>query len=289
MAAQPEPGGAQSPAQILTGSVSSAKISPDGIVKPFIQGSALLPAQTIAGDKSTVLPQVVTGALSGQQWQQIEALATQLVAGMDNADGRLVQNLARALGLDFEFLAAQNKLDQTAPGLKGTLAALQEDSEASPSLRQNAATINSQLEVLQLCRLRLAQEGVLFLPLPFDFLQQGYALFERKDPPQDADGTSSGSAGYLVSLNMDLTALGPMQVNLLFEQQALYVRILCADDQVVTTVQEHVADLRLSLQGYNVSSVRVTTGAQDPALTLLRRLQPHTAGGDQASLLDERV
>ncbi|MBW2187571.1 MAG: flagellar hook-length control protein FliK, partial [Deltaproteobacteria bacterium] len=178
----------------------------------------------------------------------------------------------------------KDQLDAANAGLKGTLTALKNHSEVAESVRETAAHMSQQLEVLQLCRLRLAQDGILFLPLPLEFIEQGYVLFEQ----QGQDGSEAdGADGHLVSLNLTLQQLGSLQVNLLFEQQALFVRIKCQDEATVTLVEEYCHELHESLQPFSIRSIQVGTGAQDPALALLDRLQPQT--GQQASLFDARV
>lgn len=228
--------------------------------------------------------QALEGALAPQQWAQLEQLSSRMMGDMSAADSKLVVNLARMLGLDFEALLAKDQLDQANAGLKGMLAALKSNGELPESVRDNASQMSQQLDILQLCRLRLAQEGILFLPLPFEFLEQGYVLFEQ--PEQGSDGNGD-AGGHLVSLNLTLGQLGPMQVNLLFEQQALFVRIKCQDEATVSVVEGYCDELHESLQPFSIRSIQVTPGAQDPALTLLDRLQPQI--GKRAPLFDARV
>ncbi len=240
---------------------------------PLTQGS-LLPVQR----------QTLEGALMPQQWAQLEHLSTQMASDMSTSNSKFVLNLARMLGLDFEALLAKDQLDAANAGLKGTLTALKNHSEVAESVRETAAHMSQQLEVLQLCRLRLAQDGILFLPLPLEFIEQGYVLFEQQG---QNDSGADGADGHLVSLNLTLQQLGSMQVNLLFEQQALFVRIKCQDEATVTLVEEYCDELRESLQPFSIRSIQVVAGAQDPALTLLDRLQPQA--GQHAPLFDARV
>jgi len=202
----------------------------------------------------------------------------------------LLVNLARMLGLDFEFLAAQ-KLTHTnavaTSGLKGMLISVLDNGKVASAVREQASSMTQQLESLQLCRLRLAQDGVLFLPLPLDFLEQGYVLFEQQSQQNSADDNASAQPSYLVSINLSMAELGSIQANLLFEQQQLFVRIKCADDASAIVVRQHIDELRQGLQEFNLGSVQVTTGAEDPALVLLRRLQPQASA--DPSLFDARV
>lgn len=266
---------------------------------PATQSMPLSPA-TVGGSTVTSVPvplnsvtggslgplqrQTLEGALMPQQWAQLEQLSTQIASDMSSSNSKFIVNLARMLGLDFEALLAKDKLDPANPGLKGMLAALKSHSEVPESVRDTATHMSQQLEVLQLCRLRLAQDGVLFLPLPLEFVEQGYVLFEQ----QGHDGSEAdGADGHLVSLNLTLRQLGSMQVNLLFEQQALFVRIKCQDEAIVKLVEQYCDELHESLRPFSIRSIQVATGAQDPALALLDRLQPQT--GQQPPLFDARV
>ena len=228
--------------------------------------------------------QTLEGALLPQQWGQLEQLSSQIASSMDTPNSRLVMNLARMLGLDFEALLNKNQLDPTQPGLKGILTELKSHADLPEAVRESANQMSQQLEVFQLCRLRLAQDGILFLPLPLEFIEQGYVLFEQQG--QGGDNNEERD-GHLVSLNLTLKQLGAMQVNLLFEQEALFVRIKCQDAATVDTVEHYCSELHEALQPFSIRSIQVTTGAEDPALALLHRLQPQT--GQQSAVFDARV
>ena len=228
--------------------------------------------------------QTLEGALLPQQWGQLEQLSSQIASSMDTPNSRLVMNLARMLGLDFEALLNKNQLDPTQPGLKGILTELKSHAALPEAVRESANQMSQQLEVFQLCRLRLAQDGILFLPLPLEFIEQGYVLFEQQG--QGGDNNEERD-GHLVSLNLTLKQLGAMQVNLLFEQEALFVRIKCQDAATVDTVEHYCSELHEALQPFSIRSIQVTTGAEDPALALLHRLQPQT--GQQSAVFDARV
>ncbi|OQY19718.1 MAG: hypothetical protein B6I36_03305 [Desulfobacteraceae bacterium 4572_35.1] len=260
------------------------KLSEGASTQPLTGGAV----EQLGDNLSTMQRQALAAALSSQQWQQLEHLQARLVGAMDNPDGRFMQNMARALGLDFEFLVRNDQLEQANLGLKGVVNSLQENSELASTVREQSGMVAQQLESLQLCRLRLAQDGVLFMPLPFDFLKQGYVLFEERSRRGDDSSAGSDELNYLVSLNLNMEQLGNLQVNLLFEQQKLFVRIKCSDEQACAVVQHHCDELRQALRGFYVGSLQVTTGAEDPALELIRRLQP-PEGGDRVSLFDARI
>ena len=261
---------------------ASANLGAQGATQPVL-----------AAETQTTLPTSappLAAVFSAQQWQQLEQLATGLTSAMDQPNEKLLVNMARMLGLDFEFLTAQKLTENNEAathGLKGMLSSVLDNGDIASAVREQASSMTQQLESLQLCRLRLAQDGVLFLPLPLDFLEQGYVLFEQQSQQNSAEDNAAAQPSYLVSINLSMAELGPIQANLLFEQQQLFVRIKCADDASATAVRQSIDELRQGLQEFNLGSVQVTTGAEDPALELLRRLQPQ-ASADQ-SLFDTRV
>ncbi|MCD6527775.1 MAG: hypothetical protein J7K75_12370 [Desulfuromonas sp.] len=240
-----------------------------------------LPLTTAAG----LLPltaeqrQLVEAALSPQQWSQLEQLSSKLLSNFQDSGARLLFDLARNLGLDFESLLAQDQAQQASQSLKGALLALNSQADLPEVVRESSQQLVQQLELLQLTRVRLAQEGILFLPLPFEFMEQGYVLVE-----QGGSGTEADAQCHLVTLNMSLQELGPLQVNLLFEQQSLFVRILCDGESCQAVLEQSREELQQVLSPFSVRSIQITQGAEDPAVALLNRLKP-----EQDSVLDERV
>ena len=213
---------------------------------------------------------VVEGALTPEQWTQLESLAQELGSDLKASGARILFNLSHDLGLDYELLLSQEKSDQAAETLKGALLSLSENDAVPESVRENSRQMSQQLELLQLTRARFAQEGILFLPLPFEFMEQGYALVEQRSSGREGEGVS-----HVVTLNMSLEGLGAVQANLLFEQQALFVRILCEDEESQAALEENLAELEDALAPFSLRSIQVALGAEDPAVELINRLQPY--------------
>jgi len=221
----------------------------------------------------------VEGALTPEQWTQLETLAKDLGSDFKATGSRILFNLSHNLGLDYEQLLSQQKSDQAAQTLKGALMSLAEQDDLPDAVRDSSRHMIQQLEVLQLTRARFAQEGILFLPLPFDFMEQGYALVEQRQ-----GGAEGEASSHVVTLSMSLEGLGAVQANLLFEQQALFVRILCEDEQSQAALEEDLADLEAALAPFSVRSIQIAQGVEDPAVELINRLQPH-----QENVFDARV
>ncbi|EAT15850.1 hypothetical protein Dace_2550 [Desulfuromonas acetoxidans DSM 684] len=212
----------------------------------------------------------VEGALTPEQWTHLETLTKDLGSDFKSAGARILFNLSHNLGLDYEQLLSQQKSDQAAQTLKGALMTLAEHDDLPDIVRDSSRQMVQQLDVLQLTRVRFAQEGILFLPLPFEFMEQGYALVEQRQGGSDGEEVS-----HVVTLNMSLEGLGAVQANLLFEQQALFVRILCEDDESQAALEKSLAELEEALAPFAVRSIQVAQGVEDPAVELINRLQPH--------------
>jgi|GEM_PF-1146573 len=212
----------------------------------------------------------VEGALTPEQWTHLETLTKDLGSDFKSAGARILFNLSHNLGLDYEQLLSQQKSDQAAQTLKGALMTLAEHDDLPDIVRDSSRQMVQQLDVLQLTRVRFAQEGILFLPLPFEFMEQGYALVEQRQGGSDGEEVS-----HVVTLNMSLEGLGAVQANLLFEQQALFVRILCEDDESQAALEKSLPELEEALAPFAVRSIQVAQGVEDPAVELINRLQPH--------------
>jgi len=212
---------------------------------------------------------VVEGALTPEQWTHLESLVKDLGSDLKTAGSRILFNLSHNLGLDYEQLLSQQKSGQAAQTLKGILMSLAEHDDLPDAVRDSGRQMVQQLELLQLTRARFAQEGILFLPLPFEFMEQGYALVEQRQGGADGEAVS-----HVVTLNMSLEGLGAVQANLLFEQQVLFVRILCEDDDSQAALEESLPELEEALAPFGVRSIQVAQGVEDPAVELINRLQP---------------
>ena len=133
--------------------------------------------------------------------------------------------------------------------------------------------ILEQCKLYQLCRARLSQENTLFLPLPFSFLEQGYLLAERENREDENDEETDQP--WKITLNVQLTSLGNLQILLLFEKQDLRLRILADSQTTQQFLSESLSGLQDTLAGFTLRSYSVGLGAEDPMKALVERLVPH--------------
>jgi hypothetical protein len=222
----------------------------------------------------SLLNQLQTGLPS--ETRSLFAGLTQLFGtNPQNISGKDLSQLWHRLGLDFETLLAGDRSSEAVSGLKPLLykllcePAITQQREIPEKLEQ----VMEHLKLYQLCRSRLSQENTLFLPLPFAFLEQGYLLAEREHR-QDADDEENDQS-WKFTMNVQLTALGNLQVLLLFEKQELRLRILCEDRETMQFLSESLAGMQENLAGFTLRSYSVGLGAEDPMKALVERLAPH--------------
>lgn len=201
----------------------------------------------------------------------LQGLVRLLKADPGAVTGNDLSSLWSGLGLDLEALLAAGRKEQAARGLKAFLLM-----RPGPG---DAAGVLEQLHLFQLCRYRLAQENVMFLPLPFAFLEQGYLLAEREDrEPETGEGREekkeAGTATWKMTLHLNLSALGNVEIRLLFEGRVLRMRVLCENEKRAQSVCRAMPELRKRLTTVELRGFSTGTGAGDPVMNLLRRLVP---------------
>ena len=223
--------------------------------------------QSLVNQLQTGLPSETQSLLAG--------LTRLLGASPQNISGKDLSQLWHQLGLDFEALLAGDRGSESVSGLKPLLykllcePAVTQQREIPDRLEQ----LLDQVKLYQLCRSRLSQENTLFLPLPFAFLEQGYLLAEQDAGREENDEENDQSWKFTV--NVQLTALGNLQVLLLFEKQELRLRILCEDRETMQFLSEALAGLQENLAGFTLRSYSVGLGAEAPMKAPVERLAPH--------------
>lgn len=208
----------------------------------------------------------------------LEAIASQLTrlvsqSALRPAGGQLgVLSQLFGLHLETELLAGKKKA--ALASLKLGLLMQKEE------LAGKAEEPLQQLELFQLCKARLAEEQVQFLPLPLPELEEGYLLVERQpEPDEEAEG-----APLQLSLSLRLSALGNLRVDMLYEGQGLHLRLACEDRPKVRYLQDCKAELKEAITAVPLQGISYAADAQNPARQLLERLVPERAG-----VLDDRV
>ena len=139
------------------------------------------------------------------------------------------------------------------------------------------------LELWQLCRSRLGESDGTFVPLPLPFLDNGYLVARRRESAEEG-GAEGGSETFTLSLFLDLRKLGYVQIDLLYQQQELFVRFHCRDAEAAQAFSAARDELGDSLGGIPLATVAVGVGAESPDRALIREVIPA-----ERSLLDARA
>jgi len=140
------------------------------------------------------------------------------------------------------------------------------------------------IELWQMCRARLAEIGVDFLPLPLSFLERGYLLARRHPEPEGGSGKAESGQSHSLSLFLELEGLGRLQIDCLYQNQGLYLRFACRDQEVASFLGAAQDELRQGLGDTALLGASFSSGAEEPAQALIQRLIPA-----ETHLLDARA
>lgn len=133
---------------------------------------------------------------------------------------------------------------------------------------EEVARLLQQLDLSMLCHARLAQAGMLFLPLSLPFLEYGYMLAEQRQPNGEPEAHSS------LSLHLSLRGLGDLRVDLLYEDSGLFLRFCCSSAAATAFMAGFHEELQTRFRSFPLRGVSFVGGAESPVQTLLRRLLP---------------
>ncbi|HEB49839.1 MAG TPA: hypothetical protein ENI89_04450 [Desulfobulbus sp.] len=193
-----------------------------------------------------------------------------------------LRRLTDRLGLDMERLLAEGRREEAVQTLKS---ALFEISRSMTGQQAEGAPerLLGTLELYQMLQIRLAPEGLFFLPLPLPFLSQGYLLVDentgdRKD--------RSDAEPKMFHLHLQLEGLGNIQVDITRRGDGVGLRFLTEDPERAGFMAGHRAELEQWLTALRLDSVSFLSGARDPAAGLLRKMLP---AGSSSGILDTRA
>lgn len=182
--------------------------------------------------------------------------------------GQDVQQLAERLGLNLEQLLATGNREQAAQTLKYALLELSQHQGTTGTLAEQTANPLQTIELFQLLQLRLANEALFFLPLPFSFLEQGFLLIEEDKPGSEKEGDNTGK-GKTYGLHLQLNGLGSMQIDINQDDGRVNLRFTLEDVERAKFMASHREELADWLTTGKLTSVQFLTGAEEPAKKLL--------------------
>jgi len=210
-------------------------------------------------------------AFEGRPWAQSLRQSLMQAARSSPADGsrmsgNLLSSLINLLGLDTERQVLDSNPDQAASRLKSALLALSRDQGQDQDVRQRAERLVSHLELFQLCRVRLWEQGLNWLPLPLPFLEQGFLVWERE---QESEGEQSTAQGRVLRMVIKMSQLGDLDVRLQQVGQGLRVGLGCASRDTAAFLERFKEELVQSVTVLPIVECSITLGAEDPAQVLL--------------------
>ncbi|MCF6289684.1 MAG: hypothetical protein L3J03_01580 [Desulfobacterales bacterium] len=215
--------------------------------------------------------------------REVWARFLELRGAADQAVAGELARLSARLGLDYEALLAQGQ----AAGAATTLKRLLEDARKSgnrPEKESSCEKIESfsgLFELWQLIRLKLAQRSVEFQPLPLPRIEQGFLLAERGEGAVP-DDKGKDERSWRVTVHLQMSGIGPLQVDFLWERSGLFLRFHCATQAQASFLSGRRAELGRSVTALPLKGAAFSVGAPAPATVLAQLL-----AGD--GVLDERV
>ena len=130
------------------------------------------------------------------------------------------------------------------------------------------------LELYQLLQLRLAGEALIFLPLPFPFLQQGFLLIDRDRPGGDQDDSEqqTNHPDLSASLHLQLEGLGNLQIDIHRQDDRIALTFRAEQAEQARFLAEFRDELEQWITGGRLESVQFLLGAKEPNKTLLESI-----------------
>ena len=196
--------------------------------------------------------------------------------------GKDLKQMIDRLGLDMERLLARGRQEEAAQTLKSALSEISQTTARSGQADQVADRLLGTIELFQMLQIRLAPDGLFFLPLPLPFLGQGYLLVEHKPGNRRADADQEAER---YSLHLQLEGLGNIQVDISRQGKGVDLRFLAQDPERAGFMAEYRHELEQWLTALRLDSVRFLAGAEDPASRLLQEMLPAGRSG----ILDMRA
>lgn len=183
--------------------------------------------------------------------------------------------LSQLFGFYLETELLQGKQKDALASLKLSLLNLQKE------LGEDVAEPLRRLELFQLCKARLGEDQIQFLPLPFSELEEGYLLAEQ----QEDEANRESKKGLNLSVSLRLSALGNVRIDMLYSlEQGLQMQIAGENSEKKTYLESCADELRQSVQTVALNTVSFSADAQLPARQLQKRLMP-----EMNRMLDARI
>jgi len=209
---------------------------------------------------------------------EVEALLGQITQLISQpaaiVSGEKLGLLSQLFGLRFETELLDGKKKAALMSLKSCLLELQQDGDDVKDPLQR-------LELFQLCKAKLAENHVQFLPLPFAELEEGYLLAEKQEEDPDFGGEEPP---LQMSLSLRLSALGNVRIDILYESDGLHLRLAGDGRHKMDYLKSCREELEEALQSVELKGISFSADAGLPARQLQERLLP-----ESLNMFDARI
>ena len=280
------------PPRVVGGSPLNSSAAGPELMKIATEIEELFSQITQLQDKGTAVPPDLLGRLEGLRIRllaiegrsfatpEVENLLSQLTQLVSQRpatlSGHQLGVLSQLFGFHLETELLEGKKKAAMASLKLCLLELQKTGDGDDvdgPLRR--------LELLQLCKAKLAADQVQFLPLPFSELEEGYLLSEKKP---GSDEVRHDKAPLQMSLSLRLSALGNVRIDMLYDDEGLHLRLAGEDQRKMKFMQSCSEELKDSLSTVKLQGVSFSADARLPTRQLQERLLPNSQ-----NMLDTRI
>ena len=232
---------------------------------PFIQDDSALPAAHPLQQLLTLLNRLKSETVETQPLQ---------------VDGRQLEKIINRLGITMEQSLANGNQEKAVQTLKFALLELSQQLPAGEKGLPQTEQIAKTIELYQLLQIRLASESLVFIPLPFSFLNQGYLLVDAdhsKNEPEAKTG-KEGKTTKLYELHLQLEGLGNLQIDIRQQDGKLSLKFLTEDTQRAKFLASFRDQLGQWLTAASLESAQFLVGAKEPVKSLLEKIMSDATG-----------
>ncbi len=253
------------------------------ISRPSPAGLKFSPA--LLGHLQKMVQELQTAVDSKPAWpqdlqqvvQHVLAVMRPLMAGPENQiQPEKLGLLGQLFGLNLE---AELVRGRTRDALHSLKLALLDGREQLGSRGEEAL---HRIELFQVCRVRLAEQNLFFVPLPFPILEEGFLLVQDEGQQQGQPKEKSDKSR--MSVHLRLSALGSLRIDVLTESSGVLLRVACEDSQRADFLKSLSDELQERLHEVPVRGITFTIGVDSPATALIEKIIPATRG-----MFDARV
>ncbi len=194
--------------------------------------------------------------------------------------GQQLQEIVERLGINMDQLLADNGREKAVQTLKHALIELSQQLPPGDKSSAQADQIVKSIELYHLLQVRLAGEALLFMPLPFSFLDQGYLLVDADSAKNESkeDRASADKLEHHVELHLQLEGLGYLQIDFQKNTDGITLKFLAEDTERAKFLAGFRNELETWLTAAQLESVQFLTGAQEPVKALLKKIMAGATG-----------